>query len=126
MFSLFFELLSKVVDIIKNNSEMNRTKKLHISGILYDISSILLDTSVKLSEDQYPHNYCQIMENLSKDLHLSLDGYVDNDTRNKINELLKEASQLEKLYQLRENKEIIRELMRISGEFQAMSILIKL
>lgn len=126
MFSLFFDLLSKVVEIIKNNSEINRTKKLDISGILNDISSILLDTSVKLSEDKYPHNNCQIMENLSYSLHTSLDGYVDNDTRNKIHELLKEASQLEKLYQLRGNKEIIRELMRISGEFQAMSILIKL
>ena len=126
MFSLFFELLSKVVEIIKNNSEMERIKKLAISGILSDISSILLDTSVKLSEDKYPHNNCQIMEKLSHDLHQSLDGYVDNDTRNKIHELLKEASQLEKLYQLRSNKEIIRELMRISGEFQAMSILIKL
>lgn len=126
MFSLFFELLSKIVEIIKNNSEMDRTKKLDISGILSDISSILLDTSVKLSEDKYPHNNCQIMENLSYALHRSLDGYVDNDTRNKIKELLVESSQLEKLYQLRENKEIIRDLMRISGEFKAMSILIKL
>lgn len=126
MFSLFFELLSKVVEIIKNNSEMDRTRKFDISGILFDISSILLDTSVKLSEDKYPHHNCQIMEKLSDDLYNSLDGYVDNDTRNKINELLKESSQLEKLYQLRENKEIIRELMRISGEFNAMSILIKL
>lgn len=105
---------------------MDRTKKFDIAGILCDISSILLDTSVKLSEDKYPYNNCQIMENLSHALHESLDGYVDNDTRNKINELLCEASQLEKLYQLRGNKEIIRELMRISGEFKAMSILIKL
>ena len=126
MFSLFFDLLSKVVEIIKNNNEMDRLKKLDISDILSDISSILLDTSVKLSEDKYPHNNCQIMEDLSYSLHISLDGYVDDDTRNKINELLNESSQLEKMYQLRENKEIIRDLMRISGEFKDMSILIKL
>jgi hypothetical protein len=126
MFSLFFELLSKVVEMIKNNNEIERAKKLDISGVLSNISSILLDTSVKLSEDKYPYNNCQMMENLSDTLHKSLNGYVDDDTRNKIHELLKEASQLEKLYQLRENKEIIRELMRISGEFNAMSILIKL
>lgn len=126
MFSLFFDLLSKVVEIIKNNNEMDRLKKLDISDILSEISSILLDTSVKLSEDKYPHHNCKIMEDLSYALHISLDGYVDDDTRNKINELLNESSQLEKMYQLRENKEIIRDLMRISGEFKAMSILIKL
>lgn len=126
MLSLIFELLKNVIDIISKNKEIEKHEKETMSNILFDISNIILDTSVKLSNDEYPHNNCKTMETLSKSLHLHMINYIDDESLDRLYNLLIEASNLEKLYAYRGNKETIRELMHISGEFRAMAMLIKL
>lgn len=126
MLSLIFELLSSIVEIVSKNKEIAKHERETMSDILFDISNLILDTSVKLSVDEYPHNNCKTMETLSKRLHLQMINHIDGESLDRLYDLLIEASNLEKLYAYRGNKEIIKELMHISGEFRAMSMLIKL
>lgn len=124
MVFLIIEILTKFVDIINENEKISTQEKEKTSKILYDISEIILDTAIKLSKDEYPHNNCVVLEKLSNNLHLNLLDYVDEKENDRLHDLLMEASNIEKLYAYRHNKDIITELMRISGEFRYMSILL--
>jgi len=124
MVFLIIEILTKFVDIINENEKISTQEKEKSSKILYDISEIILDTAIKLSKDEYPHNNCVVLEKLSNNLHLNLLDYVDEKENDRLHDLLMEASNIEKLYAYRHNKDIITELMRISGEFRYMSILL--
>lgn len=122
MFSLIIEILSKFVDIINENEKISIQEKEKTSKILYEISEIILDTAVKLSRDEYPHNNCVVLEKLSNNLHLNLIDYIDEKENDRLHSLLKDASNIEKLYAYRHNKDIIHDLMKISGEFRFASI----
>ena len=124
MFSLIIEILSKFVDIINENERISIQEKEKTSKILYEISEIILDTAVKLSRDEYPHNNCVVLERLSNNLHFNLLDYVDDKENDRLYDLLKDASSIEKLYAYRHNKDMINELMKISGEFRFASILL--
>jgi len=114
MFSLIVDIVVKIVDYIRENDNVRRHDRENISNILNEISEIILDTSVKLKTDVYPHNNCVVLEKLSNNLHLNLIEYFDNDELDKLHGLLLESSNLEKLYGNR-NEDIIRDLMKISG-----------
>lgn len=122
MFNIIVDLTMKFVEFIKDNEKIKKENKEKVSKILNEISEIILDTSVKLKSDIYPHNNCVVLENLSNNLHLSLMDYIDENELDKLHNLLIESSNIEKLYAYRQNKDIIRDLMKISGEFKAMSI----
>jgi len=124
MFFTIIEIITKIIDYIRENQKVKKYDKENISKILNHISEIILDTSVKLKIDEYPHNNCVVLEKLSNNLHLSLMDYIDDNELDRLHDLLKESSDIEKLYACRNNKDVVRDLMRISGEFKAMSILI--
>jgi hypothetical protein len=124
MFSTIVDITMKIVDFINENEKSKKEDKERIGKILGEISDIILDTAVKLKKDEYPHNNCVVLERLSNNLHFSLIDYVEQDELDKLHQLLIESSNIEKLYAYRHNKDIIRDLMKISGEIKAMSILL--
>lgn len=126
MTTIITDLIFKLVDYIRDDNKIIQEKKLRVSKILDELASVILDTSVKLKTDEYPHNNCAILEQLSNRLHFELIDIVDQIDLDNIHGLLLEASNVEKLYAYRANGDIIRDLMRISGEIKAMSILLSI
>lgn len=126
MISLVIDLCKTAIDYVVKNKEINLVTRLRISEILLEISQILEDTANKLSKDEYPHANCSVMEKLSEHLHFSLIDYVPQDDLDQLYVKLKEASQLEKQFSIRKTPEVIPNILKISGEFKAMSIILKI
>jgi len=124
MFSIIVDIAMKIVDYVRDNNKLKRQERENLSDVFRDISEIILDTAVKLKNNQYPHNNCVVLEKLANNLHLHLIDYADQDELDKLHGLLKDASEIEKLYTYRHNEDMVRDLMKISGEFRAMSILL--
>lgn len=122
MFSIIADITMKIVELISENENSKKEDRERISKILGEISDIILDTSVKLKKDEYPHNNCIVLERLANSLHFNLIDYVEQGELDKLHQLLIESSNIEKLYAYRNNKDTVRDLMKISGEFKAMSI----
>jgi hypothetical protein len=124
MFSTIVDIAMKIVDYVRDNNKLKREERENLSNILNEISEIILDTAVKLKKDQYPHNNCVVLEKLANNLHLNLIDHVEQDELDKLHGLLMDASNIEKFYAYRHNEDILRDLMKISGEFKAISILL--
>lgn len=119
-------LCKDIINFVQKKKEINLENRLRISSILEDISKILDDTANKLLIDEYPHSNCVIMERLSENLHFHLIDYVSSEELDRLYIIMKEASQIEKQFALRKEKDTISEIQRVSGEFKALSIFLKI
>jgi len=120
MISEILDICKSIIDFTLRNSEIKEQEKEKISKLLLEISEILNDTADKLSKDEYPHNNCVVMERLSTELHGNLLEYLPKKDINVLRDSLIEASQIEKQFALRKEKDTIPSIERAAGEFKAM------
>lgn len=126
MIDTILSITKNVIDFIHRNKEIKKQKKETLSVVLAEISEIMGDTAAKLRDDQYPHGNCAVLESLSRNLHSEVLEFIPDEQSSTLLTLLIEASNIEKKYYTRKEKNTISELEIISGEFKAMSILLKL
>lgn len=125
MFGTLVDICKTILDYVRAEGELRSETRLRVSSILEEISNVLKDTSEKLKNDEYPHFNCVILERLSDNLHFNLIEHVKPDQLDNLHSLLKEASQIEKLYNVRKEPNTIIELEKTSAEFKSLSILMK-
>lgn len=126
MIGTVVDICKSFIDFILKNKEIQNERKEKISKVFEEISLILQDTSDKLKQDEYPHGNCVVMEKLSFNLKHQLSGIISDSDLYQLSSALSEASQLEKEFALRKESETIPTIERASGEFKAMSILLKI
>ena len=125
MISTVIDICKNIIDFASKNKQIQTQKKEKISDILNEISLILKDTADKLNNDEYPHGNCVVMEKLSNELHKNLIEYFPEEDINELHNVLVESSRVEKEYHTRKEPDTIPSILRASGEFKAMSILLK-
>ena len=113
------------ISLFKNNQSDSKEERLRISSVLNDIGSILNDTADKLSLDIYPSDNCIIMERLVSQLLPKILPYIEDEDAERLMGALNEVVYLEKLYVKRKEDDIIPSIKEASGEFKAMSLLLK-
>jgi hypothetical protein len=126
MISTIIDICKGFIDLVLKNKEIEKERKEKISETFQEISLILQDTADNLKEDVYPHGNCVVMEKLSMKLHSLLLGVIPDEDLNHLTQSLIDSSQIEREYGLRKEPETIPGIERASGEFKAMSILLKL
>lgn len=126
MLSTVIDICKSVIDFIRQSDEVEKDNIERISGILNDISEVLNDTAEKLLEDVYPHDNCVIMQRLSQDLHSNLLGYLPKEEIDILYDALMQSSMVEKEFALRNEPDTIPTIQKASGEFKAMSMLLKM
>jgi hypothetical protein len=119
------------IEIIKYSKEIvgwfiseNRKDKESLSKLFSDISSVIIDVADNLEKDTYPYYSCSIMETLSKSLYEKSVGILSEDESKKFEELLFNASKLEREFARRKELGIINELRITAGEFKGLSMLL--
>ena len=125
MLSTAIDLCKSVIDIIFKNRQIQHDKKLRIGVLLGEISKILEDTADKLSKDEYPHLNCALMERMCDNLYLYVKDIVPEDQSKSLIKTLKEASQVEKQFAIRSEKNTIPSIYQAAGEFKALGLLLK-
>ena len=123
--STVIDLCKYSIGLFKNNQNESKEERLRISSVLNDIGSILNDTADKLSSDIYPSDNCVIMERLVTELLPKILPYMDDEDAERLMSALNEVVYLEKLYVKRKESDIINSIRESSGEFKAMSLLLK-
>lgn len=126
MFSLLIDLVKNLVDIAQKTKTVNIQYKEKISKLLTEISDVLTDTALKLRNDEYPHMNCAILERLSSNLQFYASDIISLDDANILRTALLEASQIEKLFAIRNEKDTIHGIEKAAGEFRAMAILVNM
>ena len=126
MFSLLIDLVKNVVDIAQKSETINIQHKENISKILIEISNVLTDTAIKLRNNEYPHMNCAILERLSSNLQFYASDIISIDDLSILRIALLEASQIEKQFALRNEKDTIPGIEKAAGEIKAMGIVINM
>ena len=126
MFSLVIDLVKNVVDVAIKNKTINMEHKEKMSEVLKEISNVLIDTAQKLKNDEYPHMNCAILERLSSNFQFYVSDLISINELNTLRTALLEASQIEKQFALRNEKETIPTIEKAAGEFRALSITINM
>lgn len=124
MFTLLIDLIKNVVDIAQKNRSINLLHKERISKILNDISDVLIDTAVKLKQDEYPHMNCAVLDTLTSNFVFYVSDLIPKEEMENLNSHLREATQIEKLFAIRKEIETIPALEIAAGEFRAFAIII--
>lgn len=125
MFSLFVDVCKKGIDSFISIKKDEQEDRLRVAQILLDISELLNDTAEKLSLDFYPYNNCIIMERLSSELKNKIEPYMTDEQSDILEICLRDVVQIEKEFANRKDPDTIPSIQRASGEFQAMSILLR-
>jgi vesicle coat complex subunit len=125
MFSLFVDVCKKGIEMFVSYKKNEQEDRLRVAEILLDISKILDDTADKLSQDFYPHNNCIIMERLSSELKNKIKPFMTDEQSDILELCLKDVVFLEKQFANRKDPDTIPSIRSASGEFQAMSILLR-
>lgn len=126
MFSLLIELVKNIVDVAQKQNTTNIMYREKISITLKEISDVLTDTAEKLKINEYPHANCIILERLSSNLKFYASGLISDNDLVRLNTCLAEASQVEKLFAIRNHVDTIPTIERAAGEFKVLSILVNM
>jgi len=118
-------LLKDVIDLVVKNKKMEKETKFRIGVLLEEMSKILEDTADKLSKNQYPHFNCALMDKMSDHLNFHLTNYLPKEQLKELNDSLKEASQVEKQFAIREELQTIPSIYNAAATFKTFSLLLK-
>lgn len=125
MFNTIIDLVNFFIGVHKFDEEIEQREKTRISDMLQNISDILKDTHNKLTTDTYPHDNCRVLEILCGELKNVIDPYLSDEQKTLLINSINESVNIEKLYHERQNNEVLEQLLYSSGEFRALSLLIK-
>ena len=118
-------LLKDVIDLVVKNKEMQKETKFRVAILLEEISKILEDTATKLSNNEYPHFNCPLMEKMSDHLNFYLTDFIPEKQLNELHDSLKKASQVEKQFAVRDEPSTIPSIYEAAANFKLFSLLLK-
>lgn len=125
MLSTAIELCKSAIDLFYKSKETSKNTKLRVGILLEEISNILKDTADRLSKDEYPHFNCFLMEKMCDKLHFYITGIVPEEQLDELYDALKEATQVEKQFALRQDPNTIPAIYKAAAEFKSLSLMIK-
>lgn len=125
MIDIFVDICKKGIELFLLNKKEQKEDRLKVAEILLDISALLKDTAEKLVIDFYPHNNCVVLERLSTELKSKILPFMSNEQSDLLEVTLKDVVLIEKQFAHRKDPETIPSIYRASGEFQAMSLLLR-
>jgi len=125
MIDTCISLLKDVVDLVAKNKQMKKETKFRVGILLEEMSTILEDTANKLSENQYPNFNCALMDKMSDHLKFHLTDIVPKEQLKELHDSLKEASQVEKQFAIREEPQTIPSIYEAAATFKTFSLLLK-
>lgn len=125
MLDLCVSLVKDAIELVIKSKQIRNDTKLRISVLLEEISKILSDTATKLEKDEYPHFNCSLMEKLSDHLHFHLTDTLPKKQLDELEQVLREASQVERQFATRKDADTIPSIINASAEFKAVSLLLK-
>lgn len=126
MFDIAISICKEALDFLLKKQQINRENKDRLSNLFNEISIILEDTAKKLKNNDYPHGNCRLLEGLSIKLIDYLQNSITDEELIKLSNILKEISQVEMLYAIKDDPKTIPMIESASGEFKLMSILLKI
>jgi hypothetical protein len=104
---------------------MQKETKFRVAILLEEISKILEDTAIKLSNNEYPHFNCTLMEKMSDHLNFYLTDFIPEKQLNELHDSLKKASQVEKQFAVRDEPSTIPSIYEAAANFKLFSLLLK-
>jgi hypothetical protein len=125
MFSTIIDVVSLFINVYNNEETKELTKKSRVADVLENISEILKDTHDKIMINTYPHDNCRVLEILYKELQSIVEPYLSEHEKNMLLNSILDSINVEKLFHQRENKEIMEQLLLSSGDFKALSIILR-
>jgi hypothetical protein len=125
MLGTSIDLLKSVVDLVVKNKQMKKETKIRIAILLEEISNLLEDTANKLSNNEYPHFNCALMNKMSDHLYFHLTDYIPENQLKELHDSLRESSQVEKQFANRGEISTIPSIYEAAGNFKAFSLLLK-
>lgn len=125
MFSTIIDVVSLFINVYNNEETKELTKKSRVADVLENISEILKDTHDKIMSNTYPHDNCRVLEILYKELQSIVEPYLSEHEKNMLLNSILDSINVEKLFHQRENKEIMEQLLLSSGDFKALSIILR-
>lgn len=126
MLDLCVSLVKDAIELVIKSKQIRNDTKLRISVLLEEISKILNDTATKLEKDEYPHFNCSLMEKLSDHLHFHLTDTLPKKQLDELEQVLREASQVERQFATRKDPDTIPSIINASAEFKSLSLLMKI
>ena len=125
---MWLEVSKTLWEIFSQKKKLELDRKERLSSIFKEISNILKETSLELSQNNYPHGKCALMESLSVSLikEIKATNLLDEITLLDLEKMLLESSKLEKEFALRENPETILHISVTAGKIEALSLLLKI
>lgn len=123
---MWIDIIKSLFDIVSKKKEIDDARRLRISEIFMDISTLINDTALELQNDTYPAGKCFAMKTLSDELMSLIKPDMKEDKWNHLNNMLQQASSIEREYADRNNPDTIKTLQKTSGEFHAYSVIFKL
>ncbi len=117
------DIIDILINVYKSYSGKKKENSEKLSKIFDQISEIIDSCIEHLRRDEYPHNHCQIMAALSKDLVNELSHMMDMNKLKELESLLISASNLEIEYANRKKLETRNVLESASARFKSLSIL---
>lgn len=126
MVGILVDVMKEIVGYIKDKNEIHEQTVLRVSEILSEISNTLSDTAYKLKNNEYPHGNCVVIQRLSDNLKFQLSEFITMEDIDRLHNSLREASEVERLYALKEMPDTIPSIERAAGEFKSMSILMRI
>lgn len=122
---MWLEIINFLYSFLKSEVELESSRKEQLVDFFHDIHLLILDVVTNLQKDIYPHGSCVAMSSISNKLIDTLQGKLETQELNKLAKMLDEAAVLEKEWVNRKDQLILNQLLTISGEFKALSILYK-
>ena len=121
---MWTEIISVCKELMQHYFNSKKEDKEKLAKLFSSISEILQETSIKLSNDEYPHYHCSIMNSLSQELIMYCTGVIEDNKTIKFTDMLLECSKLEREYANRQDPNSIKTLMVSAGEFKSLSMLL--
>lgn len=125
MLSTILEVVKFFLVVYDKEQDYEEQQKNKVADILENISGILKDTYNKISSDNYPHDNCKVLEILCNQLQSMISNYLSEEQRELLTYSISQSINIEKLYHERQDKNKLEQLLISSGEFRALSMIIK-
>ena len=119
---MWLDVIRFIKDLFTGIIKEDKEKIEKVSQILGEMSVILLDVSDKLEKNEYPHYSCSLMSALTDRLYDITKNVIRVEEQDKFFKLLKECSNIERDYYLREELNTVVRLREVSAEIKALSM----
>jgi len=119
---MWLDVIKFIKDLFTGIIKEDDERREKVSKILEEMSVILLDVSDKLERNEYPHYSCSLMSSLTDRLYDITKNVIRVEEQDKFFKLLKECSNLEREFALREELGTIVRLREVSAEIKALSM----